>query len=413
MTTTTTLTNVRPMGGDAGWIRIDGDRITATGSGAPPDAVPGETVIDGRGMLALSGFVNAHAHVDKSWWGQRRWVPAGGAPGVDGRIAHERAERDALGVPSVEATRRVLARFLLHGTTDVLSHVDVDLGVGLRGIEVVRDAAATFDGAIRVEPIAVPQEGVLRRPGVDRLLAASLDDGVRVIGGLDPATIDRDPAGQLDLIFDLVAGRGGAIDIHLHDPGELGTFQFELILERVERFGMQGRVTISHGFGLPQLPAERQARLIERMGRLDVAMATVTPVNQAALPLRDLAAAGVRFGLGTDGIRDLWSPFGDGDILRLVTTLARKNAFVHDADLELALDVGLGRAGTLPIPGPRPDLAIGAAGNVVLVEAATLAEVVALSPPRRTVIAHGHLIVLDGEPQPIIAPLLDDWRAPA
>ena len=315
-----------------------------------------------------------------------------------------------LGVPSVEATRRVLARFLLHGTTDVLSHIDVDLGVELRGIEVVREAVSTFGGAIRVEPIAFPQDGVLRRPGVDRLLATSLDHGVRVLGGLDPASIDRDPVGQLDLLFGLAAGRDAALDLHLHDPGELGVFQIELILDRVERFGMAGRVTISHGFGLGQVPADRRAALVASLAEHDVAMATVTPVNLAALPLRDLTDAGVRFGLGTDEIRDLWSPFGDGDILRLVTTLARKNGFVRDADLELALDVGLGRAGTLPVPGPRPALAVGAAGSVVLVEAATLAEVVALSPPRRTVVAHGQPVVIDGVAQPIVAPFLDDWR---
>lgn len=40
-----------------------------------------EDTLDGRGLLALPGLVNTHAHVDKSWWGlpwqsyggERRW----------------------------------------------------------------------------------------------------------------------------------------------------------------------------------------------------------------------------------------------------------------------------------------------------------------------------------------------------
>ncbi len=79
--------------------------------------------------------------MDKSWWG-RPWVSSGGERTTQGRIAHERAERDGLGIPSVDAATAVLGEFLRHGTTATRTHVDVDLGVGLRGIEAVREAAA-------------------------------------------------------------------------------------------------------------------------------------------------------------------------------------------------------------------------------------------------------------------------------
>jgi len=114
---------------------------------------PGGDRIDGGGLLALPGFVNAHAHVDKSWWG-RPWVSYGGEATTQGRIAHERAERDALGIPSVASTTAVLREFLRHGTTATRTHVDVDPGVGLRGIDTVRAAVAALDGAIEVEIVA-------------------------------------------------------------------------------------------------------------------------------------------------------------------------------------------------------------------------------------------------------------------
>ena len=395
------LTNVRPMAGDPIDILIAGDTIAAIGPDLADRTPGGATTIDGRGMLALPGFVNAHAHVDKSWWG-KPWVSGGGAAGTDGRIAHERAERARLGLPSVDSTRRVLAEFLRHGTTDVLSHVDVDTGVGLRGIEVVREAVASFGGAIRIELVAFPQDGVLRRPGVDQLLRGAVDDGVRIIGGLDPAAIDRDPVGQLDLLFGIAVEHDVALDIHLHDLGELGIFEFELIIERTVRHGLQGQVTISHGFALAQLPLARQEPLLNRLAEADIALATVTPVNQPALPLREFATRHIRFGLGTDGIRDLWSPFGDGDILRLASTLARKNGFVRDEDLESTLDVALGRAGDLGVNAARPDLVVGAPANVVLLAAETLAESVAGVPTRQTVIAHGQPVVIDGVAQPLL-----------
>ena len=56
------------------------------------------------------------------------------------------------------------------GTTLIRSHVDVDRGLGLRGIDVVREAVASFGGGVHCEIMAFPQDGVLRRPGVDALL---------------------------------------------------------------------------------------------------------------------------------------------------------------------------------------------------------------------------------------------------
>ena len=396
------VTNVRPFAGSPVDLRISGETIVAIGPGlAEPDGDAAASRIDGRGMIALPGFVNAHAHVDKSWWGLP-WVSGGGAGGTDGRIAHERAERDRLGLPSVAATRRVLAEFLRHGTTDVLIHVDVDPGVGLRGIEVVREAVASFGGAIRVAVVAFPQDGVLRRPGVDALLRSAIDDGVTVIGGLDPAAIDRDPVGQLDLLFGLASEHDVDVDIHLHDPGELSLFEFELIIERTLRHERQGRVTISHGFALAQLPPDRQGSLIGRLAEAGIALATVSPVNQPALPLKPLRDAGVCVGLGTDGIRDLWSPFGDGDMLRMANLLARKNAFNHDHDLTLALNVALGQTGGLIPADHHPELRSDAPANVVLIPAETLSELVASVPARQTVITHGQVAVLDGVRQPLL-----------
>ena len=46
-----------------GWIAIEGDRIAALGSGAPPEAGEGVRRIDGRGCLATPGLVNCHHHL--------------------------------------------------------------------------------------------------------------------------------------------------------------------------------------------------------------------------------------------------------------------------------------------------------------------------------------------------------------
>ncbi|MCT9821156.1 amidohydrolase family protein [Microbacterium sp. W1N] len=380
--------NVRPWGGEAVDIVVDGDTITALSPAGSHPVTTGE--IDGRGLLALPGFVNAHAHVDKSWWGLP-WQSYGGEGGTEGRIRHERARRDELGIPSVPITARVLARSVETGTTALRTHVDVDPGLGLRGIEVVREAAAAYEGAVTVTVVAFPQDGVLRRPGVMERLAQAAHAGAEHIGGLDPATIDRDPVGQIDAILALAAETGAGVDIHLHDPAELGAFQIELILERTERLGLAGRVNIAHGFAVAQLDAVRRRDLLQRMGALDVSMTTVAPLRLPQLPLHELDEAGVRFGFGTDGIRDLWSPYGTGDLLGIAWQYARSSSLVRDEDLHRVMEIATGAsAGFAGLPAAR--LAVGDRADIVLIDAENPMDALVRMPRREVVVGGGRLL---------------------
>lgn len=386
------ITDVRPWGGTACDLVVTGTTITdVVAAGSAPAA---GRVVDGRGLLALPGVVNAHAHVDKSWWGLP-WQSWDGEPGVAGRIAHERARRDELGIPGVEVTSRVLAQMVRHGTTAIRTHVDVDLGLGLRGLEVVQEAAAAYDGALSVETVAFPQDGVLRRPGVLELLDRAAAAGADHVGGLDPASIDRDPVGQLDGVLEIAARHGCGADLHLHDPAELGAFTIELLLDRVSSYGLQGRVTIAHGFAVADLDAARRRDLLQAMGELGVSMTTVAPVGRPQLPVGELDAAGVALGLGTDGIRDLWSPYGTGDTLHVAWQLARAGGLVRDEDLvrvvELATRDGArfvaGALGGVPL-----DLVAGGRADVVLLDAENVMDALVRLPPRSLVVGGGRVL---------------------
>jgi len=386
------LAGVRPWGGHPVDLLVTGDRITdvvPAGSGTAPERV------EGHGRLALPGFVNAHAHVDKSWWGLP-WQPYGGEQTTQGRITHERAERDALGIPSVEATARVLRELLRHGTTAVRTHVDVDLGVGLRGLDVVREAAAALDGAVEVEVVAFPQDGVVRRPGVLDLLDAAAAGGAASIGGLDPCSIDRDPVAQLDGLCAIAERHGCGLDLHVHDGGELGGFTYDLLLERVRRHGLQGRVTVSHGFALGELAPARQERLLDELAELDVAWTTVAPVRSAPLPWAGLRQRGIGLGLGTDGIRDLWSPFGDGDLLRVALDFARLHGLRTDADLTAAVELATS-GGARFVHRAVHGLVPGARADVVLLDAEGTPDALVRAPRRALVLAGGRVVVRDGE----------------
>lgn len=385
----TCLRRVRPWGGDPVDIAMADGVITAiTPAGTAPIGV---REFDGRGLLALPGLVNAHAHLDKSWWGLP-WQSYGGEGSTEGRIRHERAERDRLGIPSLERSACVLRELVRHGTTAIRTHVDVDAELGLRGIDAVDEAAAAYQGALDVHIVAFPQDGILRRPGVlDLLREAATRPSVEWIGGLDPATIDRDPVGQIDAIAELAADTGAGIDIHLHDPAELGAFQIELLVDRAARLGLAGRVNVAHGFAVAQLDPARRRDLLAAMAEVGVTMTTVAPLRVPQLPLAELDAAGVRFAFGTDGIRDLWSPYGTGDTLGIAWQYARAAGLARDEDLLRVMRLATS-AGAWAVGREVHDLVEGARADIVLVEAENPLDALVRVPERMLVVAGGSVL---------------------
>jgi cytosine deaminase len=113
------------------------------------------------------------------------------------------------------------------------------------------------------------------------------------------------------------------------------------------------------------------------------------------VPVRTLRSAGVTVACGHDGIRDLWGPYGSGDMLERAMHLAYRSTFRRDADIELALEAATyGGAAVLGLPayGLRP----GAPADLVVVAAATAAEAVVTRPPRQLVLKRGRVVARAG-----------------
>ncbi|MGG6898605.1 amidohydrolase family protein [Rhizobium sp. BR 315] len=388
------LTNVRPWGADPVDIAIEDGRIADI---RPAAASPAAGDVDGGDLLALPGFINTHSHVDKSWWGQP-WVSYtySDHPTVEGWIANECAQRSKYDIPNASSTAAVLREFLRHGTTATRTHIDVDLDIGLRGLECVKAALNEVGDAIQVKTVAFPQDGVLRRPGVLKLLDEAAQAGVDYIGGLDPGTIDRDVEGQLDALFDIAVARGVGLDLHLHDFGSLGVYEFQQVMRRTIDAKLQGRVNISHGFVLGTLPQNVQAEIVEGLAEAGVSWTTVAMGGTAPLPWQGMRQRSVPLGLGTDGIRDLWSPFGDGDLLRIAFQFARLHGLRHDDKLTAAVELAT-RGGAHFVGRDVHDLVAGARADIVLLDAENVPDALVRCPPRRLVISGGCVAARNGE----------------
>lgn len=372
-------------------ILVRDGRIAEIG---PELAAEAAETVDLAGALVLPGLVDAHCHLDKTMFGGP-WVPNTGGRTLAGRIANGEGRREELGLPSVDYASNLLAAMVSGGTAHVRSHIDVDPEVGLRGVEAVRAAAARHAHRVEVQLVAFPQGGLLTRPGTAKLLEAALAEGVEVIGGLDPAGYDGDPTGQLDVIFGLAEKYGSGIDIHLHDRGALGAWQFELIAARTRATGLAGRVTISHAYAMGELAPDEQRRIAESLAEAGVSMITCAVGDAPVVPVRVMRAAGAGLAFGNDGIRDLWTPYGDGDMLRRIMQVSFRDRLVADTEIELALEAGTyGGAALLGIA--DYGLAVGAQADLFAVSAETPAAAVVSVPVRSLVVKSGRIVARDG-----------------
>ena len=283
-----------------------------------------------------------------------------------------------------------------HGTTHIRSHVDIDTEVGLGGVEGVLATRAALTGIVGIDLVAFPQSGLLIRPGTLALMEEAMRMGVETVGGLDPCAIDRDPKGHLDTIFALADRFSGNVDIHLHEPGEMGAFSMELIIERTRALGMAGRVMISHAFCLGMPDPAVVDPLVKALAEAGIAICTTATQSRPVPAVKRLMAAGVTVCAGSDGIRDTWGPYGNADMLERAMFVGLRNNLRQDDDLEIALATctteGAKALGLLDY-GLDP----GCTANFLLVAAETLAEAVAQRPSDRLVVRCGRVIAEGGQ----------------
>jgi cytosine/creatinine deaminase len=237
---------------------------------------------------------------------------------------------------------------------------------------------------------------MLVRPGTVELMTEALKLGAEVVGGLDPGAIDRDPKGHLDTIFGLAERFGRPVDIHLHEPAELGAFSMEMIIERTRALGMQGLVTVSHAFCLGMADQDYVARLIDDLAENQIYVMTTAPAARPAPPVKRLRDAGVVVCAGTDGMRDTWGPYGNADMLERAMLIGLRNNFRRDDEVEIGLDVcTYGGARVMALDGYG--IAPGDRADFVLVEGESLAEAVVNRAPRQIVVKSGRVVVRNGQ----------------
>jgi cytosine deaminase len=357
-----------------------------------PEANSEASCIDLEGRLLLPGLIDAHVHLDKTLMG-RPWVPHAGGGDVASRVAAEKTLRRGLDWDVGRQGDALLRRLSASGTTTVRTHVDVDDLVKLDNLHAVLALRDRWAGRMTIQIVAFPQSGVLNCPGMPDLLDAALSEGADLVGGLDPVGFDGDMDGGLDVVFGLADRHGKPADIHLHDRGPAGLAQLRAIAERAQALGMVGQVAVSHALALGEPHLEGFEGALEALARAGVSIVTSIPGDGAFPSIAGLARAGVNLCIGSDNIRDAWSPMSVTGMIERAMLAAYRSGYRSDDQLRRCLELSLiGGARALGLtPGA---IAPGAPADLIALDAPNIpAAVVERAQP--DLVVRGGVVVVD------------------
>ncbi|MED1723415.1 amidohydrolase [Brevibacillus parabrevis] len=342
---------------------------------------------DAKGLLALPSFIEKHVHLDKTLLGEP-WRAVIPVANIIERCEIEKRALPALPTTTQERAENLLSVLLSYGSTHVRTHVDIYPEAGISNLESVQAALATYADRVTHEIVAFPQHGLLRTDA-QPLLREALRQGATHVGGVDPATVDGDLEQSLHQMMELAVEANAGVDLHLHDPGHLGTFTMKRLAAMTVDAGWQGRVAISHAFALGDIPvpeAEEMATILREAG---ITIISSVPFSRAIPPVSLLHQNGVDVALGCDNIFDTWQPYGNGDVLERLWRLAERNRWLDELALSQSLRFITGGKTTLDANGTQLWPAVGEEASLVLVEASCSAEAIARRADRQAVFFKG------------------------
>lgn len=304
-----------------------------------------EIAIDNR--LVLPGFVDTHIHLDKACLLGRCSHDHGS---VSDAIKAVAAMKRDFTVEDIYARgARVIERAIVHGTTRMRTHVEIDPRIGLRGFEAVKQLKRDYAWAIDLSLCVFPQEGLTNDPGTEELLVEALSNGGDLIGGCP--YMDTDPDMHLEKLFNLAQAFNVDVDLHLDFDLDPSWWHLDEVCRQTEARGYQGRVAIGHATKLSALPPDALDRAAGELARAGVAV-TVLPATDLYLMGRDathnsprgltiahkLVEKGVLCSVATNNVLNPFTPFGDASLLRMANfyaNVAHASVSEFDACLDL------------------------------------------------------------------------------
>lgn len=364
----------------------------------PTVAVNQHIEVDGN--LVIPGLVDAHFHLDKVRLLERCISVKGDfQEALDKTLAAKRTF--TLEDIQTRASRHI-EQAIAQGTTAMRSHVEVDPTIGLTGMDALLPLRDRYAWGLTLQLAVFAQEGITHLPETEGLLRQAMEMGGDVIGSAP--YVDPDPEQNVRTVFDIAADYDCDVDFHLDFLDDDEPLLLPFVIAETHRRGWEGRVCVGHVTKLSKLPPPELEAIATQLNEAGISVLALPAsdlymmsrrdtynVRRGVAPIHLLAEKGVNVGLATNNVQNLFTPFGDGDVLKICTLLAQVLHLGTIAQHELCLNMATAQAArAMGIndygiqPGHRADL--------VILGARTVSEAIGAAPAERTVIKDGRVV---------------------
>ena len=375
-------------------IRVVAGEIQAIGQQLP--SIKGEQVIDLAGDLLVPAMREIHTHIDKTYFGGEWKAARPITNGIQTRIDEEKWLLPKQAPTSAIRARKMLDHYLAQGHTHIRTHVNIDPVMGTKQLEMVLAVLADYHDRITYEIVAFPQHGLLKSNSVG-LVKEALTMGATHVGGVDPALVDRHVDRSIQQLFELAVEQDKKLDIHLHARDSLGLYEFEKFVHYAKTYHYQNKVTLSHAMALGDLTTDQITKLAYDFSEQGIDVATTIPIRNTTMPVLDLVRQNVQVSVGHDSLIDHWSPFGSGNTIEKLNTVAQRFSISDEYRLSRLLGLATNQVTPLDEQGNQVWPAVGDKANFFSVAATSTAHMIARSIPVNQVFSQGTLVAKQGE----------------
>lgn len=380
-------------------IAITNGLITDIAASIPAAAA---TTLDAAGKLLIPGLVDAHFHLDKALLLDRRPAQQGT---FDEALRETLNLKKTFTVEDIQArAKRMIEHAIALGITTMRSHVEVDPIAGLTGMKALLPLQRDYAWGLTLQLAVFAQDGLTQQPGPLELLRQAMMMGGQAIGSAP--YVDPDPEKNVQLIFDLAQEFDCDVDFHLDFLDDDRPLLLPFVIEETQRRGWEGRVCLGHVTKLASLPPAELEAIADALRQAGISVLALPAsdlymmsrrdthnVRRGVAPVHQLAAFGVTAGVATNNVQNLFTPFGDGDVLKICTLLAQVlhlgTAASHALCLEMATTLAAQAIGI-----PNHTVQVGHVADLVILDATSVSEAIGTAPVGRTVIKSGKPVAI-------------------
>ncbi|EEV38038.1 N-acyl-D-amino-acid deacylase [Enterococcus casseliflavus EC20] len=379
-------------------IAISEGKITAV---APNIEESSATTIEAKGKVVIPGLIESHIHLDKALIADREPNNSGTlqeAIQVTAKLKPTFTEEDIY-----DRAKRALEMLIVHGTTAVRTHAEFDPAQGFTGFDTIMRLKEEYRDLIDIQVVAFPQEGIFKAPGTDKMMIEAMEKGADVVGGIP---YNDAPANEhIDLIFEIAKRFDKDIDLHQDFADEADDTSIVYLCEKTIAEGYQGRVSVGHLTALHAMEPNQLAEVIDLMVKAQINVMPLPAtdlhlgarndaynVRRAVTPIRKLRDAGVNICLGSNNIRNAFTPYGNGDLIQ-IAMLAVPVAHLGGAD-DLPTVLPMITTNTAKALNIKDyGIAVGNRADLILLDTQRKADVLIDIPERLMVIKNGRITV--------------------